>query len=141
MNNNNKGFLASPVLRLASCVAITAGISASLTGCKTLGAEPMPCAASSSASSTSEYAQVSSCSLTGTLSLKGSDFNSYWALTDAQGQVWRIATATKEERGSLDAFHHKQVTITGKPMGKFLANEQLKFESVKLVTEASKAAK
>ncbi len=64
----------------------------------------------------------------GTLGLKGSDVNAWWALEDDQGRVWRLVTTTDEQRKLFDTMQHKRIEVTGKPLGKLLANEQLQVE-------------
>lgn len=71
----------------------------------------------------------------GTLSLKGSDFNAWWALADDQGNVWRLVTTSDAQRLALQPMQHKRVTVTGEMMGKLLANEQLQVDKVVLVLQ------
>lgn len=70
--------------------------------------------------------------IVGTLSMKGSEFNAWWALADDQGRVWRLVAKGDEQQKLLGTMQHKRVEVTGKPMGKMLANEQLQIEKMTL---------
>jgi uncharacterized lipoprotein YajG len=104
------------------------GALALLSGCKT------PATAGEAPMSANNPSVTQTKVVVGTLSLKGSDFNAWWALADEQGNVWRLVTTSDAQRLALQPMQHKRVTVTGKMMGKLLAHEQLQVEKVALAS-------
>jgi hypothetical protein len=104
----------------------TIGAFALLQGCKA------PAAAGDSSMNTASNDVSATRTVAGTLGLKGSDLNAWWALEDDQGRVWRLVTKSDEQRKQFDTMQHKRIEVTGKPLGKLLANEQLQVEKAAL---------
>ncbi len=71
--------------------------------------------------------------ISGTLGLKGSDVNAWWALEDDHGRVWRLVTTSIEQRKLLSSMQYRRVEVTGKLVGRLLANEQLQVERAVLL--------
>jgi hypothetical protein len=68
----------------------------------------------------------------GTLTRKGSEFNAWWALSDAQGKVWRLQTSSAEQAKQFEGWQNKRVEISGIKIEDYLATEQLRVNSAQL---------
>jgi hypothetical protein len=75
----------------------------------------------------SESADVS---ISGHLTLKGSQPGAWWAVTDDQGRVWKIASPTPEQVATFQKAQNGRVRIEGRRQTKYLSFEQIQPSSV-----------
>ena len=71
---------------------------------------------------TREMADVS---VSGNLTLKGSQPGAWWAVTDDQGRVWKIASPTPEQVAIFQGAQNHRVSIEGRRQQKYLDFEQI----------------
>jgi hypothetical protein len=69
-------------------------------------------------------------SVSGHLTLKGSQPGAWWAVTDDQGRVWKIAAPTPEQVATLQKAQNGRVRIEGRRQAKYLSFEQIQPSSV-----------
>lgn len=97
-------------------------------------AAPAPAASATSAPTSAAYApmsatfaQAGACvSLSGYLSLKGSQPGAWWALTDDGGQVWKIASPTQEQLVTLAQAQNQRIRVEALRLEKYLGFEQVR---------------
>ena len=70
-----------------------------------------------------ESAQVS---VSGNLTLKGSEPGAWWAVTDDQGNVWKITSPTPDQIAKFQQAQNHRVSIEGRRDGKYLNFEQIR---------------
>jgi hypothetical protein len=90
-------------------------------------------AAASETPMPSETTNAAQQRVVGTLTRKGAEFNAWWALSDAQGKVWRLQTSSAEQAKQFEAWQNKRVEISGVKIENYLATEQLRVNSVQLL--------
>ena len=61
--------------------------------------------------------------ITGELTRKGSDVNSWWALREASGRVYRLELFETTLEKSLFAWQNQSVTVVGELAGRFLSTD------------------
>lgn len=64
-------------------------------------------------------------SLSGHLTLKGSEPGAWWALTDDRGQVWKIASPTPQQALILEQAQNQRVRVEALRLEKYLHFEQV----------------
>jgi hypothetical protein len=64
--------------------------------------------------------------VSGNLTLKGSQPGAWWAVTDDQGRVWKISAPTPEQVATFQNAQNKRISIEGRRDGKYLNFEQLR---------------
>ena len=64
-------------------------------------------------------------SVSGLLTLKGSEPGAWWAVTDEQGRVWKIASPTPEQVATFQQAQNHRVSIEGRRQAKYLSFEQI----------------
>jgi hypothetical protein len=69
-------------------------------------------------------------SVSGQLTLKGSQPGAWWAVTDDQGRVWKIASPTAEQVATFQKAQNSRVSIEGRRQAKYLSFEQIQPSSV-----------
>jgi hypothetical protein len=69
-------------------------------------------------------------SVSGQLTLKGSQPGAWWAVTDDQGQVWKIFSPTPEQVATLQKAQNGRVRIEGRRQAKYLSFEQIQASSI-----------
>ena len=69
-------------------------------------------------------------SVSGHLTLKGSVPGAWWAVTDDQGRVWKIASPSPEEVATFQRAQNQRVSIEGRRLAKYLSFEQIQPSSV-----------
>jgi hypothetical protein len=69
-------------------------------------------------------------SVSGQLTLKGSQPGAWWAVTDDQGRVWKIASPTPEQIATFQKAQNSRVSIEGRRQAKYLSFEQIQPSSV-----------
>jgi hypothetical protein len=78
-----------------------------------------------------ESADVSvNISVSGHLTLKGSEPGAWWAVTDDQGRVWKITSPTPEQVATFQKAQNGRVSIEGRRQAKYLSFEQIQPLSV-----------
>lgn len=63
--------------------------------------------------------------ISGQLTLKGSQPGAWWAVTDDQGQVWRIVAPTPEQLPILENAQNQRISVQGRQHEKDLGVEQI----------------
>jgi hypothetical protein len=69
-------------------------------------------------------------SVSGQLTLKGSQPGAWWAVTDDQGRVWKIASPTPEQVATFQKAQNGRVSIEGRRQAKYLSFEQIQPSTV-----------
>ncbi|MDQ3058369.1 MAG: hypothetical protein M3R45_02430 [Pseudomonadota bacterium] len=69
-----------------------------------------------------ENAEVS---ISGQLTLKGSEPGVWWALTDDEGRVWKISSPTPQQLAILEKAQNRRISIEGVRLEKDLNFEQV----------------
>lgn len=69
-------------------------------------------------------------SVSGNLTLKGSEPGAWWAVTDDQGRVWKITSPTPEQVATFQRAQNQRVSIEGRRQAKYLSFEQIQPSSV-----------
>ena len=64
-------------------------------------------------------------SVSGHLTLKGSQPGAWWAVTDDQGRVWKIASPTPEQVATFQQAQNHRVSIEGRRQANYLSFEQI----------------
>jgi hypothetical protein len=64
-------------------------------------------------------------SVSGNLTLKGSQPGTWWALTDSEGRVWKITSPTPEQVATFERSQNQRIKIDGRRQGKYLSFEQI----------------
>ena len=65
-------------------------------------------------------------SISGNLTLKGSEPGAWWAVTDDQGRVWKITSPTPDQIATFQRAQNHRVHIEGQRQEKYLGFEQIK---------------
>lgn len=68
--------------------------------------------------------------LTGELSKKGSDMDSWWALRVASGKIYRLQLQTSDQEKNLFAWQNGFVTVSGRLRGQVLSVELVCVDTV-----------
>lgn len=76
-------------------------------------------------------------SISGHLTLKGSEPGVWWALTDDKGRIWKIASPTPEQQEILEKAQNTRVRIKGQWLEKDLNFEQVQPWRIMAVPESS----
>jgi hypothetical protein len=63
--------------------------------------------------------------VSGHLTLKGSQPGAWWAVTDDQGRVWKIASPTPEQVETFQKAQNGRIRIEGRRQAKYLSFEQI----------------
>lgn len=63
--------------------------------------------------------------ISGQLTLKGSEPGAWWAVTDDRGQVWRIVAPTPEQLPILEKAQNQRISVQGRQHEKDLGVEQI----------------
>jgi hypothetical protein len=69
-------------------------------------------------------------SVSGQLTLKGSQPGTWWAVTDDQGRVWKITSPTPEQIAIFEKAQNRRISIEGRRQAKYLSFEQIQPSSV-----------
>ena len=69
-----------------------------------------------------ESAEVS---VSGNLTLKGSQPGAWWAVTDDRGRVWKITAPTPDQVATFKGAQNRRVSIEGRRQEKYLDFEQI----------------
>jgi hypothetical protein len=64
--------------------------------------------------------------ISGNLTLKGSEPGAWWAVTDDQGNVWKITSPTPEQIATFRQAQNRRVSVEGRRDGKYLSFEQIR---------------
>lgn len=64
-------------------------------------------------------------SVSGNLTLKGSEPGTWWAITDSEGRVWKITSPTPEQVATFERSQNRHLKIEGRRQGKYLSFEQI----------------
>jgi hypothetical protein len=64
-------------------------------------------------------------SVSGQLTLKGSQPGAWWAVTDDQGRVWKIASPTPEQVATFEKAQNRRISLEGRRQAKYLSFEQI----------------
>lgn len=67
----------------------------------------------------------SALTISGHLTLKGSEPGAWWAVTDDRGRVWKITAPTAEQIATFQQAQNHQVRIEGLRQPKYLNLEQI----------------
>lgn len=70
--------------------------------------------------------------LSGELTLKGSEFNAWFALRDDDGRVWRLESDDEKLRQQMRDWQNRRVKVLATPMPKLLATDRVKLISISL---------
>lgn len=108
--------------RRSLSIALISAVSA-LAGCKATVAAP---------AATGNVQPALQQRVVGTLTRKGSEFNAWWALADAQGKVWRLQTSSAEQAKQFESWQNKRVEISGIKIENYLATERLRVNNAQL---------
>ena len=65
-------------------------------------------------------------SISGNLTLKGSEPGAWWAVTDDQGRVWKITSPTPDQIATFQRAQNHRVSIEGRQQEKYLNFEQIR---------------
>jgi hypothetical protein len=63
--------------------------------------------------------------VSGNLTLKGSEPSAWWALTDSDGRVWKITSPTPEQIATFERSQNRRLKIEGQRQGRYLSFEQI----------------
>lgn len=69
--------------------------------------------------------EIAELSISGNLTLKGSEPGTWWALTDEQGRVWKITSPTLGQIATFQRAQNHRVIIEGRRQEKYLNFEQI----------------
>lgn len=69
-------------------------------------------------------------SISGNLTLKGSEPGAWWAVTDDQGRVWKIISPTADQVAAFQSAQNHRVRIEGRRQEKYLNFEQIRLSRV-----------
>ena len=69
--------------------------------------------------------ETAAVSISGNLSLKGSEPGAWWAVTDDQGQVWKITSPSPDQIALFQQAQNHRVNIQGRRQAKYLNFEQI----------------
>lgn len=72
-------------------------------------------------------------SISGHLTLKGSEPGAWWAVTDDQGRVWKITAPTAEQIAAFQQAQNRRIHIEGLRQPKYLNFEQIQPSRVTLL--------
>ncbi|NMM10245.1 MAG: hypothetical protein HHJ16_08230 [Polaromonas sp.] len=64
-------------------------------------------------------------SISGNLSLKGAEPGAWWAVTDDQGQVWKITSPSPDQIALFQQAQNHRVSMQGHRQAKYLNFEQI----------------
>lgn len=67
-----------------------------------------------------------SVSISGNLTLKGSEPGAWWAVTDDQGRIWKITSPTPDQVAMFQRAQNHRVSIEGRRQEKYLNFEQIR---------------
>lgn len=70
--------------------------------------------------------QPAEISISGHLTLKGSEPGAWWAVTDDAGRVWKIDAPTTDQIATFQGAQNHRVRIEGRRQGKYLSFEQIR---------------
>lgn len=71
-------------------------------------------------------AQETACvSISGNLTLKGSEPGAWWAVTDDQGRTWKITSPTPEQLVIFQETQNQRISMQGRRLKKYLNFEQI----------------
>lgn len=70
--------------------------------------------------------EIADVSISGNLTLKGSEPGTWWAVTDDQGRVWKIISPTPEQIALFQRAQNRRVSIVGSRQEKYLDFEQIR---------------
>jgi len=63
--------------------------------------------------------------ISGPLTLKGSEPGTWWAVTDDEGRIWKIAAPPPELQAILEKIQNQRISVEGCQLGKELNFEQI----------------
>lgn len=98
-------------------MGVTAGLLALTMACVSACAGPNP-------------PEGSSISVAGNLTRKGSEPVTWWALTDDQGQVWRVKSPTTDQNTVLEKSQNKRIKLDGVVQERYLNQNQIKLVTI-----------
>ena len=127
-----------PVLRCMFCLLPVLAASALLAACaehpvQTQAMTQAPAPSSISAqSSTKTDAVTEPLTISGMLTLKGSDANLWLALSDVNGKVWRLESDDKNRLVQLREWQNRRVKVQGTKLTPFLNIDRLQIDRINL---------
>ena len=65
-------------------------------------------------------------SVSGNLTLKGTEPGAWWAVTDDQGQVWKISAPTPDQIATFQQAQNHRVRVDGRREDKYLNFDQIR---------------
>lgn len=65
-------------------------------------------------------------SISGNLTLKGAEPGAWWAVTDDQGRVWKMASPTPDQIATFQKVQNHRVRVEGQREVKYLNFEQIR---------------
>jgi len=65
-------------------------------------------------------------SVSGNLTLKGTAPGAWWAVTDEQGQVWKISAPTPDQIATFQQAQNRRVRVDGRREEKYLNFDQIR---------------
>ncbi len=74
----------------------------------------------------------SAISVSGHLTRKGSEPATWWAVTDDQGQVWRVKAPTAEQNTLLEKSQNKRIKLDGVVQEQFLNQRQINIQTINI---------
>ncbi len=110
----------APPLAVILFVAMSAGCA--------IGPARGPTPASAAQAPASTAADLQALSVTGLLTLKGSEMDAWWALTEDNGVVWHLVPATAERAAQFRQWQNGRVAVDGVHDGTTLLRPRLKVE-------------
>jgi hypothetical protein len=63
--------------------------------------------------------------ISGSLTLKGSEPGTWWAVTDDEGRIWKIASPPPELQAILETIQNQRISVEGCQLEKELSFEQI----------------
>ena len=102
-------------------------------GCTTATAGKVtnePAASSPSASRTDETKTIT---IIGTLTRKGPDMDSWWAVASDDGAIWKLEPANSNQTALFQQMQNSRIRVKGIAAGFMLALPILKVEQIELV--------
>lgn len=69
--------------------------------------------------------KITCISISGKLTLKGSEPGTWWAVADDQGRIWKITSPTSEQVIFFQKVQNQRISLQGRRLEKYLNFEQI----------------
>ncbi len=120
-------------MRLTKLLAWLAFSVCTSLGCACSIGREAPPAANTAAQAPAATECTQQCRLVGLLTLKGTDMQPWWAVTEDRGVVWQLEPASVEQAAQFRQWQNSRVAIEGIRIGAVLLTPRLQVQRAQLL--------